>query len=70
MAHPYNDGAGHQSQLQATCLSIETWDFFHKRKCLIHVNRLSVPIDAFAVQEDMKGLFGAEHYGWVDAGGA
>jgi hypothetical protein len=62
MAHPYNDFAGHQSQLRATCLSIEAWQFFHKRKCSMHVNCLSVTIDVFAVQKDMKRLFGAEHY--------
>ena len=69
MAHPYNDSAGHQSQLRATCLSIETSQFLHKRKCLIHVKCLSVSVDAFAVQKDMKRLFGAEHYGRVNACG-
>jgi hypothetical protein len=31
------------------------------------VNRLSVSVDAFVEQKDMKRLFGAEQYGRVNA---
>lgn len=47
-----------------TCLSTETRQSFDTRECARH---LLISVNAFAFAKDMKGLFGAKLYGWVNA---